>query len=422
MLPGPQGAADYPAGELVRSLALTHVRSRMGMVMGTTAVPGVDRALVEELTLGLCRIPSALGEEKAVAHYAARQLARLGFEVELQDVVKDRPNVVAILRGDPAFQSFIFNGHLDIAPPMGQWSRDPYDPWIADDTIYGGGVQDMKGGDAALIAGAAAAAGAGLEAHGDIIVTMVMHHDTTGVGTKYFLESCDWKIDAGVCGEPTDLKIQLVHGGAWAWEITTHGVPRHQSRLEEGVNAITGMIRILDRLNVNALTYTPDERYPHLPRVVVGMIEGGGYTSMTAESCLARGDVRFLPNMRIDGLKADVRRISAEVCAEMPGLSSDVRTFARQWPYEVSEEEPIVQSMIAAHSRVTGSPPQMTTGLPSGAFITDAADMIRHGIPTVVYGPADWNTIPDEGVRIEDLVTAARVYAAACIDVITTRR
>jgi acetylornithine deacetylase/succinyl-diaminopimelate desuccinylase-like protein len=64
----------------------------------------------------------------------------------------------------------------------------------------------------------------------------------------------------------------------------------------------------------------------------------------------------------------------------------------------------------------------VTTGLPSGAFITDAADMVRHGIPTVVYGPADWNTTPDEGVKIEDLVTAARVYAAACTDVITTRR
>ena len=44
----------------------------------------------------------------------------------------------------------------------------------------------MKGGVASLIAGAAAAAQVDPEANGDVIVTVVMHHDTTGVGTKFF--------------------------------------------------------------------------------------------------------------------------------------------------------------------------------------------------------------------------------------------
>ena len=199
-------------------------------------------------------------------------------------------------------------------------------------------------------------------------------------------------------------------------------MPRHQSRLQEGVNAITGMTEILHRLNCDALTYTPDPRYPHLPRAVVGMIEGGAYTSMTAESCLARGDIRFLPTMTIDGMKRDVRRIIDAVCVEMPGLSGDVRTFAQQWPYQISPDEPVVQGLVAAHTDVTGSPPELTSGLPSGAFITDAADMVRHGIPTVLYGPGDWNTAPNESIPIRDLVTAAKVYAATCADVVTTPR
>jgi acetylornithine deacetylase/succinyl-diaminopimelate desuccinylase-like protein len=382
----------------------------------------VDSDLVVDLARGICRIPSPLGGEKPLAVYVADRLRELGFEVELQDVVLDRPNVVAIRRGNPAFQSFMLNGHLDIPEPFGEWSRDPYDPWVEDGLLYGGGLQDMKGGVACLIAGAAAAAQLDPATSGDVIVTVVMHHDTTGVGTKFFLAQNAWPIDAGVCGEPTNLKVQLFHGGAWAWEIATRGVPRHQSRLEEGVNAITGMMEILRRLTPEALTFTPDPRYSHLPRAVVGMIAGGAFTSMTAESCQARGDIRYLPTMSVDGMKQDVRRVIADVCAEMPGLSGEVRTFAHQWPFEIAEDASVVQSLIAAHTEVTGSPPQTTVGLPAGAFITDAADMIRHDIPTVVYGPGDWNTTPDESIPVRDLAIAASVYAALCADIIARPR
>jgi acetylornithine deacetylase/succinyl-diaminopimelate desuccinylase len=382
----------------------------------------VDPDVVVDLAQGICRIPSPLGGEKPLAVYVARRLSDLGFEVELQDVVQDRPNVIAIRRGNPDYKSFMCNGHLDIPQPFGAWSHDPYDPWIADDLLFGGGLQDMKGGVASLIAGAAAAARLDPATSGDVIVTAVMHHDTTGVGTKFFLAQNAWQIDAGVCGEPTNLAVQLFHGGAWAWEITTHGVPRHQSRLEEGVNAITGMTEILRRLTPDALTFEPDSRYPHLPRTVVGMIAGGAFTSMTAESCLARGDVRYLPTMTVDQMKADVRRIITDVCAESPGLSGEVRTYAHQWPYAIAASAPVVQQLIAAHTEVTGAAPEVTTGLPAGAFITDAADMMRHGIPTVVYGPGDWNTIPDESIPIRDLVTAARVYAGLCADIVTQRR
>lgn len=382
----------------------------------------VDPDQVVGLAQGICRIPSPLGGEGPLASWVACQLEELGFEVELQQVVQDRPNVIAIRRGNTDYKSFMYNGHLDIGDPFGAWSRDPYDPWIDNGVLFGGGVQDMKGAVASLIAGAAAAAQLDPGTHGDIIVTAVMHHDTTGVGTKFFLEQNEWPIDAGVCGEPTDLKVQLFHGGAWAWEIVTNGIPRHQSRLEEGVNAITGMMEIVRRITPDALTFEPDDRYPHLPRTVVGMIAGGAFTSTTAESCLARGDVRFLPTMSADQMKQDVRRIIAEVCAEMPGLSGNVRTFAKQWPFEIELDAPVIQSLIAAHTDVVGSPPEVTSGLPAGAFITDAADMVRHGIPTAVYGPCNWNTIPDESVPIGDLVTAAMVYARLGADITSQPR
>ena len=385
-------------------------------------IDAVDGELVVELAKGLCRRPSPRGEEKPAAVYLAEQLDRLGFEVELQDVVEDRPNVVAILRGDPDFQSCLLNGHIDHPLPVGTWRHDPADPWVEDGVVYGGGIQDMKGGVAALCAGAAAIARAKLDRRGDVILTAVMHHDTTGVGTKYFLGACPWRIDAGINGEPTNLAVQLFHGGAWIWEIEIGGITRHQSRLEEGVNAITGMLQILQRLDVGALTYTPDPAHPFLPRLVVGTIQGGGAASSTAERCIAQGDVRFLPTMSIDQLKRDLQRVVERVCRETPGLSGKVSTVRHQWSYAMPEDAPVVQSVVQAHLRVTGARPTITSGLPSGAFITDAADMVRRGIPTAIYGPAAWNTTADEGIPIADLVTASRVYAVACADLISRPR
>ena len=382
----------------------------------------VKRDLVVETALEICRRPSLRPNEKAVADYLGPLLERLGFEVELQEVVKDRPNVVAIARGSPDHQSFLFNGHLDHSFPFGQWKQDPFQPWIEGDALYGAGLQDMKGGVAAMVAGAAAVLEAGLAPRGDVIVTIVMHHDTIGLGTKYFLAANDWRIDAAVCGEPTNIGLQVFHGGAWDFEIRARGVARHQARLEEGVNAIVGLLRVVERLDVGALTYTPDPRYPHLPRLVVGNVEGGRFAAYTAEEAVARGNVRYLPGMTIDGMKADVRRVIARVAAEMPGLSGDVRTTAFQRPYSIAPDAPVVQSLVAAHRRVTGRAPAILTGLPSGAFITDAADLVRAGIPTAIYGPAEWQTEPNEHIPIDDLVTAARVYAATCADVVSRRR
>jgi hypothetical protein len=86
----------------------------------------VDERLLTETALELCRRPSMRPHERAVAEYLGGRLDRLGFDVELQEVVADRPNVIAVARGDPGRRSFLFNGHSDMPPPVPGWSRDPF--------------------------------------------------------------------------------------------------------------------------------------------------------------------------------------------------------------------------------------------------------------------------------------------------------
>lgn len=366
-----------------------------------------DLDLVVNLATKLCAIPSPLGQEGAVAKVTAAEMKNLGFEVELQEVVPERFNVIGVLPGDPGYQRVVLNGHLDMPMPFGRWRRDPFQPWVEDGGLYGAGLHDMKGGLAAEIAAAVAAAGALSGPRGDIVVTAVMHHDTTGLGTKFFLDSFHDPIDAAICGEPTNLAVVLSHGGAWGFEIVARGVTRHQVRLEEGVDAIKGIASLATRLDSNAFAFDPDDRFPLHPRVVIGTVSGGDVNTNVADHCVARGDVRYSPSMSVASMRRDLTVVLDQARRDVPGVSFDLSTYRQQIPYITDITNPTVAAAIDAHRTVTGDEPPQLHGQ---VGISDAADLQLRGIPTVLYGPADWRTEPDERIDLSDLRTAASVY------------
>jgi acetylornithine deacetylase/succinyl-diaminopimelate desuccinylase-like protein len=153
--------------------------------------------------------------------------------------------------------------------------------------------------------------------------------------------------------------------------------------------------------------------------MVVGVIEGGPAPSRTAATCLARGDIRISGGMTQDTLLADFERYLDRLRAEDPELQVSVAPVVYQRPYRVGADAPIVRTIADAHQLVTGQLPDISDGLPASAYVTDAPDFVRHGIPTVVYGPGDWKVTPDERIRIDDMVTATRTYALAIARIVS---
>jgi acetylornithine deacetylase len=381
----------------------------------------VDPDRLVELARGMVRIPSQIPNEGPLAEFLAAEMRRSGAfdEVFLQTVVPGRPNVVGVIRGDEDGPNVALNGHMDSLLPIGAWTRDPYSPDVEDGWLYGLSLTDMKAGLACLIEAAQAVARAAVHRKGSIVVTAVMHHGIPGLGTKFFLASWDRPIHAAINGEPTNLKVQTAHGGAWQFELTTYGVPVHNSRREEGVDAIRKMLRVLADLDESCLTVDRSRAIPGLPRMVVGVIEGGPAPSRTAATCLARGDIRISPGMTQDTLLADFERYLDRLRADDPELKVTVSPVVYQRPYRVADDAPIVRTMADAHRLVTGQPASISDGLPASAYVTDAPDFVRHGAATVVYGPGDWKVEPDERIRIEDMVTAARAYAVAIARIVS---
>ena len=68
----------------------------------------------------------------------------------------------------------------------------------------------------------------------------------------------------------------------------------------------------------------------------------------------------------------------------------------------------MVQSIIASHSEVIGTPPERDTVL----WCSDASVLSRYGVPTVNYGPSSGpRDAQGERVRIQTLVDITKVYA-----------
>src|SRR5438093_674492 len=252
---------------------------------------------------------------------------------------------------------------------------------------------------------------------GDVVVTAVMHHDTTGVGTKFFLASSDRRFAYGINGEPSALRIHVHHGSAIQIEVTMRGTEAHNSFREEGDNAITKLVRLLAELDDSTFTHTPRPDLPDLPRLVVGSVHGGEAVSVMAHTAWARFDVRGVPGMTPDTVKDDVRRL-----ADRLGLQPRLRTWLYQKPFMGNPDSPVVDALKRAHQRVLGRPTAVSHKLPTQAFISDASDMQREGIESAIYGPCEWRMVPDERTSLRELQDAARVYALAAADLASRAR
>jgi acetylornithine deacetylase len=83
-------------------------------------------------------------------------------------------------------------------------------------------------------------------------------------------------------------------------------------------------------------------------------------------------------------------------------------------PYDTPVEHPLVGAVASAHEAAIGVPVEIA----GFAAVDDATYFQAAGIPAVSYGPGSILTCHcfDERVPIEDVIRAAKVYAAAAID------
>src|SRR4029077_8072116 len=155
----------------------------------------VDRGRIVEQARNLANIVSITGEEKNVAEYLGGEFAKLGLQVDYQEVEDGRPNVIGTLKGAGGGATLMFNAHMD-------HFDNPQETVVDEDRIYGRGLVNMKAAFACYIEAVTAIQKAGIQLKGDVIISCVVgeiekaqigrFHGRTyrgaGVGARYLMD------------------------------------------------------------------------------------------------------------------------------------------------------------------------------------------------------------------------------------------
>jgi acetylornithine deacetylase len=317
--------------------------------------------------------------EGEIARFVAGWLEGAGLEVKLDEPESGRPNVIGIVRGSGGGRSLMLNAHMDTVGVA--YMERPHEPVVEGNRLYGRGAYDMKGGLASIMVATARAKR--LSLRGDVILTAVSDEEFASIGTSSVVKQ--YRADAAIVTEPTELEICVAHKG-FAWlEVETMGTAAHGSLPELGIDAIVKMGKVLIGLEEldHSLRASPGHPLLSSGSVHASLIEGGQGLSTYPDRCRLSIERRTIPGETRDTVEAEIQHIFDRIVASDPAFRAAKRTTLVREPFEVDEGERIVQLVREKAHTALGREPAIT----SASAWMDAALLTAVGIPTVVFGP-----------------------------------
>ncbi len=408
----------------------------------------VDRLLGEavEFCRALVWVPTVNppgADYPRCAELVGSWLGRLGYEVVYvpaeglaeHSAEYPRLNVVGALDSGRPGPTVHFNGHLDVVPAGGGWTRPPFGAVIENGRIYGRGTADMKAGIAAMVYAVEALRRAGYPVRGRIEQSATVDEESGGfAGVAYLCRQGlirSGRTDFVVITEPLDPdRVCIGHRGVYWFEVTARGRVAHGSMPHLGVNAIEIMTLFIDRLRRElkprlaerrtALPVVPEAaRHPTLN---VNGIAGGQTDTQTlptpcvADVCRAVFDRRFIP----EEAAAEVRREVEEVLRE---LKAEIRGFEYEWR-DLMVVEPVITDVASPLVRAFARGVRQVYGYDAALVASPGTYDHKHirrigGIEhCIAYGPGRLELAhqPDEYVEVEDMRRAMGVIALGLIN------
>ncbi len=389
-----------------------------------------------ELLKKLIRIPTVNppGEKYEEAASLLRdELRTIGFHVEIIRIPEDwldqyypyapqhhgypRPIVYAWL-GSRNKPSLHFNGHYDVVPPGSGWSRDPFDPYIEGDYIYGRGSNDMKAGIAAAVAALKAVVERDIV--GDELrleAAFVPDEEAGGAGTRYLVDVVGVKPSYVVIPEPSSIeRITIGHRGYIRGLVRVYGRQVHASLPGLGENAfekacllVTRLIKYREKLASMKSKYPFDVEEASHPTLALG-----GYAESTSrKDNIVPGefvfsfDRRVIPDEDIGEAVKDLQK-AVEEAAQSVGASVDIEVKSAIPPAVIDPGSRIVRAAREAVYKVLGKEPTITVS----AGRSDQVYYVRKGIEAITWGPGVFGTshTPNEYTSITQLDIAVKAY------------
>jgi len=377
---------------------------------------------------------------KEAQQWFADRLAQIGCKVDKFEIYPGEPNVVGVLDSKKPGKSIILNGHMDVAEVRADehWMSDPFVAKIENDRIYGRGADDMKGGLTSAYMALDSIQKSGLKLKGKVIFESVVGEEVGELGTLGCIER-GYKADLAIVPEPTSLKIGGQGGVITGWVTVKSPITLHDGMRRRiihagggliGASAVEKMMKIIGGLQELERHWAVVKTHPQTPSgsttINPAVIKGGRNPAFIADECKLWITVHFLPNEKYETVTKEIEDHVLRVSESDPWLRDNRPTF--KWggssmtrdegeifpACEVDQNHEGVRTLMESHKSVIGTPAEVSMW-PS---VSDSGWLARAGIPTVNYGPGDLEQAHavNEFIRIDDVLSATKVYALTLLD------
>lgn len=305
--------------------------------------------------------------EGEIARFIAEFLHKLGLDVEVNDVLPGRPNVLGRFQSQGQRCRVTLAPHTDTVSVAGM-VIDPFGGEVRDGRLYGRGACDTKASIAVMLAALARCVRRKEFRTGRLDVDFVglMGEETGSEGARA-LCATGYRSDFAIAGEPTNCRVVHAHKGSLWFRVITRGRSCHGSTPELGENAVAKMAEAVRWLHTDYAAQLRRAPHPLLgPATVnIGVIRGGNAPNIVPDLCEIEVDRRTVPGEQQD-------RILSEIRQHIVGETEVIRNCP---PLFTPPDHPFIQAMEVP---VTTAP-----------WFCDAAVFAEHGVPAVAFGPGN---------------------------------
>ena len=334
-----------------------------------------------DLLKNMIRIPSFSRDEGAVADFLERWMLTEGFAVR-------RLGNNLWMESGPADgrPTILLNAHIDTVKPASGYTRDPFTPEIEDGCLYGLGSNDDGGSLIAL-----------LETYSSLIqkeqpyrliFSATAEEEVSGKGGLDLILPELGRIDFGVMGEPTGMRMAVAERGLMVLDCTAYGKSGHAAR-NEGVNAIYKAIEDIQWFKSHSFDRVSD--FLGAVKMSVTQINAGTQHNVVPDKCT------FVVDVRPNGMYTNpelLEMIKSSVSCEVKERSTRIGSS------HLPMDHPAVVRGLSLGLEPFGSPATSNQAL-------------CH-FPTLKIGPGDSarSHSADEYIRLDEIADGIETYVA----------